>query len=65
MTSHYEAFTAAFLHGRALQDDVTVAVTAAQAPRLPLHYFKRVPLLPRIHWAIRTLRFADNGFERE
>ena len=61
MTSHYEAFAAAFLRGRALQDDATVAATAAQAtagqaPKLPLHYFKRVPLLPRIQWALGVVR---------
>jgi len=61
MTSHYEMFVAAFLHGRALQDDATVAATAAQAPagqapKLPLHYFKRVPLLPRIQWTLGVLR---------
>ena len=31
-------------------------IAAGQAPTLPLHYFKRVPLLPRIQWALGVLR---------
>ncbi len=55
----YETFAAAFLRGRALQDHTTATATprtaADQAVALPLHYFKRVPLLPRIQWALGVL----------
>lgn len=49
--AQYELFTAAFVRGRALQDGAPPG-----APGLPLHYFKRVPLLPRIQWALGVLR---------
>ncbi len=56
-TTHYEAFVAAFVRGRALQAGSPVTADAsARQDQLPLHYFKRVPLLPRIQWAIGVLR---------
>ena len=59
-TNHYEAFIAAFVRGRAIQDGLPVPADATasqdQASTLPLHYFKRVPLLPRIQWALGVLR---------
>ncbi len=56
----YAEYAAAFVCGRALQDAVDeerVRTTGAEEkPGLPLYYFKRVPLLPRIQWALGVLR---------
>ena len=48
----YEPFAAAFVRGRAIQGGSQLGTDAAE---LPLHYFKRVPLLPRIQWALGVL----------
>lgn len=59
-TTHYEALVAAFVRGRAIQDGRPVTADTLsgqdQTPAHPLHYFKRVPLLPRIRWALGVLR---------
>lgn len=51
-TNRYDAFAAAFVRGRALQ---TGCAIGSKTPGLPLHYFKRAPLLPRIQWALGVL----------
>lgn len=50
--NRYDAFAAAFVRGRALQAGCAIE---SKAPGPPLHYFKRVPLLPRIQWALGVL----------
>lgn len=52
----YVEFAAAFVRGQALQDAAASAARAGELAALPLHYFKRVPLLPRIQWALGVLR---------
>lgn len=51
-TTRYDAFAAAFVRGRTLQRGCEMG---SKAQGLPLHYFKRVPLLPRIQWALGVL----------
>jgi 2-polyprenyl-3-methyl-5-hydroxy-6-metoxy-1,4-benzoquinol methylase len=58
---YYTALASAFVAGRALQRpagaDGAGAVSPDDGPApLSLHYFKRVPLLPRIQWALGVLR---------
>lgn len=51
-TNRYDAFAAAFVRGRSLQRG---CLPGTEASGLPIHYFKRVPLLPRIQWALGVL----------
>jgi 2-polyprenyl-3-methyl-5-hydroxy-6-metoxy-1,4-benzoquinol methylase len=52
----YEPYAVAFVRGRELQACAQPNAGAADgAPGLPLHYFKRVPLLPRIQWALGVI----------
>jgi SAM-dependent methyltransferase len=69
--THYESYVGAFMRGRTLQDGAPPVTDApSNAPDLPLHYFKRVPLLPRIQWALgvlhslRPLNLLDVGSGR-
>ncbi len=60
MSSYYDELVAAFIRGRLpgerLPATVEELLALGQAHGLPLHYFKRVRLLPRIQWALGVLR---------
>jgi SAM-dependent methyltransferase len=53
----YQSYAAAFVRGREMQSCARMSdgAPAARGPGLPLHYFKRVPLLPRIQWALGVI----------
>ncbi|MFN8470240.1 MAG: class I SAM-dependent methyltransferase [Caldilineaceae bacterium] len=54
--SFYEPYATAFIRGREIQSCTRMNDGAPLSGQgLPLHYFKRVPLLPRIQWALGVI----------